>query len=109
MNADALTLNMVANLACAVGLDMGFSAAEVVRWCNPETLDLETRVTWGDAKVLKAPRLRTPQEYAVAYADDEPCLRKPVSFRLSEADFLRAAGDLRQCFYGALLEVTSGE
>lgn len=93
---------MLANVGCAVGIDLGFNACEVQRW-----IDFKPRIAFrfGDQVEMRQPRLRVPQEWALAYDEDSVCIRESRVVELPETILEGTIHDLRAKLTAQLLEV----
>jgi hypothetical protein len=98
-----LTLSMLCNLACAVGIDMGFNAANIQSQFDNNTMEWKLQITWGDAATMKTSR--PPGDYRVAYVEDERCIREPRSLQLSKTALYESVDALKVRFIDALLEL----
>jgi hypothetical protein len=107
MANSALTLTMLANIACAVGCDMGFNAVGVLRTYDLDSFQAKLKIYWGDAVTMRAHSSRG--DCALAYANDERCIRAPRSLELPEEALYEPVYDLKARFVGALLELKMEE
>ena len=83
----------------------GFNGAEVVHFIDTETMEDLLEITWGDQKLMRLPRLRTPQSWAIAYMEDEPCSRLPKRLVLPRSALSESCDALDKRFTEALLEL----
>src|ERR1700684_2481486 len=90
-----LTPSMLANVGCVVGMDLGFSACEVQKWIDPKTFKARIAFRFGDRVEMRKPRMRVPQEWALAYDDDANCIRDPRVVELPETILEGTIDDLK--------------
>lgn len=104
--ARELTLTQLANRALASALYLGgFNAAGVVHFIDIESMEDLIEVTWGDQKLMRLPRMRTPQSWALAYAEDEPCTRPSKMLLLPRSVLSESVEALDRRFTAHLLEL----
>jgi hypothetical protein len=83
-----LTASALANIGCAVGNYYGFNACRVL--CSYDLCTMQTRVefTFGDARQMRErglPRGWRDNSCALAYLEEENCLRNEISFELPQS------------------------
>lgn len=103
--ARSITLVQLSARALLCGIDMGFNAAEVIGWCDPETFEDRFQVIWGDREVMRRDRMRVPQEYALSYDMEAACIRTPLVLDLPSNVLSLAVNELDGLFNAGLLEL----
>lgn len=100
-----LSVFQLSSVALAAGMDMGFNAAEVERYCDAEGFDLRIAVTFGDREQMDRQRLRTPCEWARSYTEELPCIREPRRVAIPPELADRSASEICAYLTGQLLEL----
>lgn len=104
--AQELSLVKLSCLALVRGIQMGFNCAEVVYFIDANTFEDCIEITWGDQKVMRLPRFRTPQSYSMSYSEEDPCIREGRVHLLMPRSALSLSCDaLDQQFTAVLLEL----
>lgn len=104
--AQELSLVQLSIRALASGIPMGFNCAEVVHFIDIETFEDCLEVIWGDQKVMRLPRFRTPHSYAMSYSEEDSCVREGRVHLLMPCCALSLSCDaLDKQFTAALLEL----
>lgn len=83
---------------------MGFNGAEVVHFIDCETFEDLIEVVWGDQRLMRLPRMRTPCSWAISYSEEDPCIRTPKRLVLPRVALSESCNELDKRFTEALLE-----
>lgn len=102
---NALTLVQLSQVALHAGMEMGFNAVGVERWCDPEDFHLRTNFVFGDQEQMRKPRLRTPCEWALSYSEEVACIRDPRQFEVPSELLEQSTDAIRAYFTARLLEL----
>lgn len=103
--AQELSLVQLSVRALASGIPMGFNCAEVIHFINTETFEDCLEVIWGDQKVMRLPRMRIPQSYAMSYSEEDPCTRAPRQLLMTRSALSLSCDELDRQFTAHLLEI----
>ncbi len=105
MANSALSIHEMAKRALATAMDLGFSAAECVNFIDSDTRVPRYVITFGDERDLRRSRLRTPQNWALAYTTEITCFRHPQIVEIPESLIYGSLKDFRDYITSQLLEV----
>jgi len=103
--AQELTLTQLSTQALVAGIPLGFNGAEAVYFIDTRTLEGVIEITWGDQALMRSPRLRTPQAWALSYDEQEPCTRSPMILVLPSTVLSESCEALNRRFTAFLLEL----
>lgn len=102
-----LSLVELSQMALHAGMDVGFNAVEIERWCDPETFDLKIVFTFGEREQMRKPRLRTPCEWALSYTEECSCIRAARQIEVPLSLVERPTDEIRVYLVEHLLEVVN--
>lgn len=100
-----LSLMALSQIALSSGMHLGFNAAGVERWIDPDTFEPRIAITFGDQVQMRKPRLRTPCEWALSYSEEMACIRESRTIEVPFSALYEASYDFDKRFTEALLEI----
>lgn len=100
-----LSLVQLSQMALHAAMDMGFNAAGIERWIDPESSKPRLVVSFGDQEHMRKPRLRTPCEWALSYSEEVACIREPRHVEVPIELIERPTQAIRAYLVEQLLEV----
>lgn len=98
-------MSQLANVALDAAIPLGFNAAGVEHWCDSETFESRLTITFGEQKAMRRPRLRTPCDWALSYAEDVACTREQRTIEVPFDTVYKASYDIDHLLTTKLLEL----
>jgi hypothetical protein len=103
----AASMSQLSDMALGAAIPLGFNAAGVEHWYDSETFEPRLTITFGEQKAMRRPRLRTPCDWALSYAEDVACTREQRTIEVPFDTVYKASYDVEQLITTKLLELVS--